>query len=458
MNSGSHERAVGTRAGVANVARGMSATSSSSRDFERHYGTTPFARLALAHGASMMGDACVTVALAGSLFFTVRPGEARPKVLLYLILTVAPFGIVGPVIGPALDRTRGGRRTLVALGMFLRFVLSLYMATYLHSLLLFPLAFGALVLSKGHAVAKAALVPAVVRRDDELVGANSRLGLISVIAVTLGSIPAVALLNLAGSEWALRFGAVVFAGGGVLALRIPRAPRVAPDESPEQRAELHSPSIVLAATAMGVLRGGVGFLTFLVAFELKRQHQPTWFFGAAIAAGALGGLVAVLLAPWLRRKTREELMLVGSLLAPAIVGLLAARSSGRWSFMLMSFVVAVGAGAGRVGFDSLVQRDGPDELRGRDFARFETRFQLTWVIGALIPVALLEVMNARLGFVVLAIVLGFAGLSYLAGLRAVRDKRWVPRPTLTERLRAARRRSRATSSAPQAESRRTDAP
>ena len=79
----------------------------------RDYETTPFGRLAMAHAASVVGDACLTVALAGSIFFSLSPGAARPKVLLYLLLTVAPFAVVAPVIGPALDRTRGGRRLLV---------------------------------------------------------------------------------------------------------------------------------------------------------------------------------------------------------------------------------------------------------------------------------------------------------------------------------------------------------
>ncbi|MBV8949233.1 MAG: hypothetical protein JOZ99_00025, partial [Actinobacteria bacterium] len=54
----------------------------------RDYDTTPFGRLAMAHAASVIGDACLTVALVGSIFFSLKPGAARPKVLLYLLLTV----------------------------------------------------------------------------------------------------------------------------------------------------------------------------------------------------------------------------------------------------------------------------------------------------------------------------------------------------------------------------------
>ena len=60
----------------------------------RDYESTPFGRLAVAQAASVVGDACLTVALAGSIFFSLSPGAARPKVLLYLLLTVAPFAVV----------------------------------------------------------------------------------------------------------------------------------------------------------------------------------------------------------------------------------------------------------------------------------------------------------------------------------------------------------------------------
>jgi hypothetical protein len=103
---------------------------------------------------------------------------------------------------------------------------------------------------------------------------------------------------------------------------------------------------------------------------------------------------------------------------PAIVALFAARDGGRVGSIAIAFTIAVGAACGRIAFDSLLQRDGPEHLRGRAFARFETRFQLSWVAGALIPVALLDVLTRRSGFFLLALVLGFAGLSYVGGLRA----------------------------------------
>ena len=377
-----------------------------------------FPRLALAHAVNIAADTLVAVALAGSIFFSVSADSARPKVLLYLGVTMVPFAVVAPVIGPALDRTRGGRRLAVALCSAGRAVLCLLMARHLHSIFFYPEAFGALALSKGYLVGKSALVPAMVSDERALVEANSRLAIIGVLAGVVAGPVGAGLLNLTDARWVLRLAALVNVGGVMAALRIPRAAKVARPVAPAEVQELRAASILLAATAMAVLRAGVGFLTFLVAFALKRGDQPAWFYGLVIGSGALGGLVGALIAPRLRRRLREEAILAGSLLVPAVVAVLGARSYGRPALGIVAAVVAVGAAAGRLAFDSLVQRDAPDAVRGRTFARFEARFQLAWVAGALIPVAF--PIPGRLGFLVLALGLGFAAVSYAAGVRAAR--------------------------------------
>jgi hypothetical protein len=399
----------------------------------RTYELNPFGRLAVAHAASSVGDACLTVSLAGSIFFTQSVGESRTQVLLYLLLTLAPFSIVAPVIGPALDRSRAGRRTLMAVGCFGRALVCFLMVGQLHTVLLFPLAFVALVLSKGHAVAKSSLVPTVVRDESALVEANSRLSLIGVIASVVGGLPAAGLVAVFDARFSLMMAAIVFAVAGVLSTRIQAAARPAAPETVEERAELAIPSIVFAGSAMAVMRGCVGFLTFLLAFLLKQRGEAAWVFGVVLAASAAGGFIGVIVTPRLRRALREESILAASLLVPAVVALLAARDGGTLGAIAIGFSVAAGAAAGRIAFDSLVHRDGPEHLRGRAFARFETRFQLSWVAGALIPVALLDYLSRRWGFFVLALTLSFAGLTYVAGLRSrgewsSRRRTAAPRP------------------------------
>jgi hypothetical protein len=123
----------------------------------------------------------------------------------------------------------------------------------------------------------------------------------------------------------------------------------------------------------------------------------------------------VILAPLLRRKIREEWILSGSLLVPAILLVFAARSAGRTSLCIAAFSIAGGAACGRLVFDSLVQRDARDAARGRAFARFETRFQLVWVLGGVL--AVLFPGKERGGLFLLAVLLLFAGLSYFGAAR-----------------------------------------
>src|SRR6059058_4502446 len=129
---------------------------------------TAFSRLVVAQAIATCGDTFVAVALAGSLFFDISPGAARGRVALSLVLTMAPFAIVAPFLGPAIDHIKGGRRYMVAASLLARAGAAGAMAATLHSLLLFPAAFLMLVFSKAYAVSKSALVPAVVASDTEL--------------------------------------------------------------------------------------------------------------------------------------------------------------------------------------------------------------------------------------------------------------------------------------------------
>jgi len=394
----------------------------------RFLAPTPFSRLVATHAASAFADACVAVSLAGSLFFASPTSGSREKLLLYLLISFAPFAIVWPILGPALDRTRGGRRLAIVFSMIGRSLLCVVMSQYItkdapEGLLVFPLAFGVLVLQKGHSVAKSSLVPSLVDDEDELVRANSRLALISTIATVAGGAPAALVQWIGGADWSLILAALAFTGAAVLAIKIPRvqvAPRPAKEVELEAE-ELHQPSILLAGSAMAVLRTSVGFLAFFSAFALKED-----IVGLGIAATfAIGGVfLGNFSAPMVRERVREEVLLASAIVgAAAFVGL-GALVGGVLGFALSGLSVGMGAALGKLGFDSLLQRDGPDAVRGRAFAKFETRFQLAWVIGALLGIIPL---NSQVGLLGLAALLIFTAVSYVGALRAARGR--VPRRT-----------------------------
>jgi MFS family permease len=322
---------------------------------------------------------------------------------------------VAPLLGPILDRSRSGRRSVVIVSQLGRAVVCVLMARDLGSPLLFPEAFVALVLSKSYFVTKGALVPATVADDSELVRANSRLVVLGVIAGFVTAGPGAAVLHLFGADWLLRLGALVFAVGAIAGVRLARASvvRQPPAPTKAEAQELRSRGIRLAATAMATLRGGVGFLTFLLAFSFKRAHAPSWWFGVAIGASLLGTLLAALVAPRLRRVVSEERMVTASLVLVAVGGVLCGWFGSRAAGAAFAGVIGVAAAASKLAFDSIVQRDAPDAGRGRAFARFETRFQLAWVAAALVPV--LIPIPRRAGMALLAVACGVAAILYVAG-------------------------------------------
>ena len=375
---------------------------------------SPFARLARAHVLVAAADALVAIALANSLFFDLDPHDARWKVFLYLALTMAPLAVVAPFIGPVLDRSIGGRRWMLIGVTAGRALICFVMIDDLQGLLLFPEAFAVLAMGKAYAVSRSAIVPTVVRDDAELVEANSKLQLLSGLAVPAAAVPAALAYVIADSEGVLVVAVVVYLAGALAALRIPKTQIAAEPATEEESAELHGTGIRLAASAMGLVRGIVGFLTFLLLFDLR--DEPTWQIGAVLVLSGAGALVGSALAPSLRRAVPEERMLMLALTVAVVGSLTAAWVGDLGGSMLLAAIVAIVSTSGRLAFDSLVQRDAPDANRGRSFASFELRFQVVWVIGAVIPV--LVRIPLTVGFLAIAGVAGFALFTYVAGQRA----------------------------------------
>ena len=374
------------------------------------------------------GDAAMYGALAGSVLFSLSPDAQREKVLLYLLVSVAPFAVVAPAIGPTVDRIPGGRRMVAQLTAVGRAFLYLAMAMFVDSVVLYPLIFGAMVLQKTYAVSKSALVPSVVRTDAELVEANSKLSLISGVvgALAIGPLAGVGHLS---PEGALVIGAVLFLWAMLAANRLPRDVVASTPPDAEERHELRSAGVLLAAGAMAALRSVIGFLTFHLFFWM-REDFGLFHVGLAAGASTLGSMSGNALAPRIRRMLREERMLVTSLLFVTVAGLTAALVGGLVAGVALALVVNLSASSGRLAFDAIVQRDAPDANQGRAFARFETRFQLAWVLSGLPPV--LFTLPGAIGFLVVGLVGLGAGTSYFIGQRAVRSGLDVP-TSLTRR-------------------------
>ena len=407
---------------------------------------TAFGRLALVHVVMMAGDTLVTVSLAGSLFFSVSPTEAKSKVLAYLLLTIAPFAVVSPILGPLIDRSANGRRILVALSASARVALCWSMSQHLNSLWLFPEAFAVLVSSKLYGVTRGALVPEMARTDQfhehatgvghsgwpsegvtqfrGFAGFNAQLTLLGTLSGLIAGSVGAAILKTLGATSVLIVAAAVFAAGTVASLRLQRPAKLVRDEvamSPEER-DLHAliplgvGEVTWSLSASAMMRFGVGFGSFLLAFGLRRDHAGLQWFAFALSASALGSLVGLGLVTRVRNALAES-----SLLALAVVGTgIGAGVASRDPTLLAQTVLAgwlgLCAAVAQPSFDAITQRLVPTGAQGRTFARFAVRQQLAWVIGALIPVAIDLSFGSGDQFLALVMVVG--GVAYAAGRKA----------------------------------------
>ncbi len=222
------------RAGATAARAGASAANGASRTLHKVTHASGAGRTGLAHlielcGAGSVGDGFVAVALAGTLFFSASVDQARGRVALALIITMAPFALLAPFIGPVLDRVQRGRKFILIGTVLARALLCWGMAGAVEhndAVTLLPAAFGVLLLQKAYTVTRASVTPKLLPSEITLVTANARCSLASLIATTAG-VPIAAGIAAAtgggsqGAAWVLRVGTLVYLAAMVPAIRIP---------------------------------------------------------------------------------------------------------------------------------------------------------------------------------------------------------------------------------------------
>ena len=206
------------------VARGSSSAFLGARRFTHSGGAgeSGLARLLEMHAFNTAGDAAVAVSLAGTLFFTVPTEQASSQVALFLVLTMLPFAVVAPLIGPFLDRFRRGRRWAIGSTMAVRAFCCWVLAGAVvdESASFYLAALGVLISSKAYGVTRAAAVPRLLPAEFTLVKANSRISLTGTAAAAISAPLAVGAAAI-GAPWALRYAAVLFVIGTILAILLP---------------------------------------------------------------------------------------------------------------------------------------------------------------------------------------------------------------------------------------------
>ncbi|AWL42881.1 MULTISPECIES: MFS transporter [Streptomyces] len=431
-------------------------------------GESGLGKLIELHAVNGAGDVMITVALASTVFFSVPTDEARGRVALYLAVTMAPFTLLAPVIGPLLDRLPHGRRAAMAGAMLARAVLALAMsgAVATGGLELYPAALGVLVCSKAYGVVRSAVVPRLLPPRFSLVKANSRVTLAGLLATGVAA-PIGAGLQSVGSPWPLYGACVIFIGGTVLAFTLPRTVDSAKGEhrarlvprgddvrpaSPgpgSTRGDLWSgrwrgrrdgtrgkppglrsvgPSVLHGLQANAAHRALSGFLIFFLAF-LLREH-PLGGQSAAVSLGIVGvaagagNAIGTAVGSWLR--TRGPEAIVATVLGLALgVAVLAAVFFSTVLVAALAGVAGFTQALSKLSLDAMIQRDVPEEVRTSAFARSETLLQMSWVFGGAIGIAL--PLNGVLGMSVAAGILALGATASVRGLLGA-ARRGSPHP------------------------------
>ena len=371
--------------------------------------------------ANFAVDSAMAVALANTLFFAAATGESKGRVALYLLITIAPFAVIAPLIGPALDRIQHGRRAALAASFLLRTVLAVVLimnydpATGSYpSWVLYPCALGMMVLSKSFSVLRSAVTPRVMPPTIDLVRVNSRLTMFGLIGGTIvgGGIAAGAewlfstLLELPGALFVVVF---VTLAGASLTMRIPKWVEVTEGEVPATlsyhghgsewdwlddhptevivtgpRRQPLGRNIITCLWGNCTIKVMVGFLFLYPAFVAKAHDASGWvqlaMLGTIGAAAGIGNFAGNFTAARMSLG-RPAVLVVRSAIAVTVLALAAAVSGSLIVAAVAAFVTSGASAVAKASLDASLQDDLPEESRASAFGRSESVLQLAWVLG-----------------------------------------------------------------------------
>jgi len=402
-------------------------------------------------------DTFVTVALAGTIFFSASVDQARGRVVLFLIVTMAPFAVLAPFIGPALDRMQTGRRFVLAGTLMARGLLCWGMSAAVHNTVtLLPAAFGILVLQKAYGVVKASITPRLLPPEISLVTANSRSGLLALAGSTAAAGVAAVIQVAAGPAWVLRIGTLVYILAMLLAFRLPdqidvvfapggrppgdpppggthppgpplggTSPPGQPLASPQATTALPAgathttgrgrtlsrvgPVVGEAMAVNAVLRAFSGYILFLLAFLLRsvnfgtpHHYVSTNFKLGALAFGLSAGSLAAMGIGSLFKARAPQLLMFSTLGAAPVVAAATAWFFGLWAAVAVEFAAIFCASLAKLAQDSIVQREIGEDIRSSTFSVSETLNQVANVAGGLAGVLVSMLNNGEAGLAIAA--------------------------------------------------------
>ncbi len=402
-----------------------------------------FRRLAGARLLSQLGDGMFQAGLASLLFFDPTSQPSAGRIALGFLLLFAPFTIVGPFVGPLIDRWQRQRILLVGnlIRLFLAGLLGYLMVVNGPDALIYVAALIALSINRFLLAAMTAAIPRVVA-DEDLLTANALLPTMGTLASLVGAgigvivtffapglrdnLQAMAALLLAGVTFAISSLVTSTIGRHDLGPLEPLDAARLREHLRDLVNGLRSGAVYLvrrvtplhALIVMGAQRFLYG-LMFVASILISRSillnpgsaDDGLGKFGLVLMAAGCGFGLAAVVTPALGYRVSRHRWVVACLLVGAAGQGLLALSSSAAALLTAAVVVSFAVQGAKIAVDTIVQRDTEDAVRGRAFTLYDMAYNLALMAAAgvcafVLPnsgysVAVMAI--AAVGYVVLAV-------------------------------------------------------
>ncbi|WP_084074684.1 MFS transporter [Demequina sp. NBRC 110052] len=417
-----------------------------------------FRRLTVVRVLSQGGDGMFQLGIATAFFFDPTRGSSASEIALGFAVLLAPFTLVGPFVGPLIDRWQ--RQRILLWGSVARLALTALICTLVAAgapaWTLYTSALLTLSVNRFVLATMTAGLPRVVPAH-ELLAANSVLPTLGTISAAVGgTIGAVAtFLVPTASDASLAMTALVASGVAFACAtwsttRIgrtemgPEHPLAALDVAQQLKAltaELIDGARYLRARvtpwhALGIMAAQrlLYGLMFVASIVVSRQvlADPSdagaglGAFTIVLGFAAVGFGLAAVLTPAFGDRISRHRWIVLCLGIGAVAQVLLAIGPEPWTLLSAAVIVSFAVQGGKIAVDTIVQRDTEDAVRGRAFTLYDMAYNVAFISSAAIAALVLPDTGWSRG-VMLGIAIAYVGLGVLFA-RAPREPRAVVTP------------------------------
>ena len=385
----------------------------------------PYRRLWVARTISQWGDAFNTVALALLVYSLTGSGLGVSGVV---VAEIIPVLALAPVAGAVVDRWP---RVQVMVAADLARAGLAFALPFLdgHVAWVYAIAVG---LSAGAVFfnpAAQSLLPAIVRERD-LVTANSGLWTAAVVSqVALAPVAGV-VVAVSGFTWAFWINAASYLASAVVLRRlaVPTDPSISAGTPGRISWYTDARAGITAITGRRLLRalataqflgalsaGATGALLVVLAQDHLGLNAVD--FGLLLGAIGVGAALGPLVLSRLTDNPRRPAFVLGPFLLRGVVDALLATITGLAAAMAALVAYGIGTSTGAVTFNSLLQAETPQQLRGRVFAGFDMLWQSGRLLSLLAGGLLADTLGIRAVYYLGAALLVAAAAAGWTGLR-----------------------------------------